>query len=201
MGQRSAVFVGLPDHQSHCCVWTGFRQDTKGRVYVHGKGYGRINLWVKLSDGTSGSRKFITHRIAMVLFEISTIKPDFDFSDEADNAQFWALFQAYSTLGLTIDHVCECEPCLNPFHLQWVTIQRNLNFRSAYGEEGRSDLKKKIRHVERLLDANSLRQWVAYLRSNKFKSEIRSHDWRAEMLAMFYIICVKIRICKSIINI
>ena len=173
---RSDTFAGLPNDQSHCCVWTGFRQDTKGRVYVHGKGYGRINLWVKLSDGTSGSRKFSTHRISMVLFEISTIKPDFDFSDEADNAQFWALFRAYGTLGLTIDHVCECEACLNPYHLEWTTIQKNLVFRPAYGGKERSNFKNKRRHVERLLDTSSVEKWIKYLRSNKFKSEMRSPD-------------------------
>ena len=107
----------LPDE---CLIWTGYCQC----VYVTERGtqgsYGKINL---TRDGRS--LKFPVHRVAKVLEEILTLMSGFDFYNPLHKKIFFELYYAYSACGLSIEHLCCNTLCINPSHLEWVTLSEN----------------------------------------------------------------------------
>ena len=103
---------------SPCHIWCGYTQ--KDGYVSKAEGYGRINL---PRDGRSC--KFPTHRVAKVLEEINTLVMSFDFYNQKDRVLFFDLYDAYSTVRLSIDHVCGNSLCINPDHLEWVYLSTN----------------------------------------------------------------------------
>lgn len=88
--------------------------------------YGRLSVWVR-----GWSRKFEpkTHVLSYLLLHAS------EFIDDADD-----LYHAYKNItlsGMQLDHLCVNASCINPDHLQLVTIAENMSARSRrYSSRG-----------------------------------------------------------------
>lgn len=132
-----------------CWEWTGRRSRPKRPS----RGvYGRFNMWVHQMCDTL---TFAPHRVMFALFELATAQgktnaaiddlldrpgipmdewPEFDlscpppqlFSEEDRIFQF---LQELRESGHEIDHICANGLCINPYHLQAVTGQKNIALR------------------------------------------------------------------------
>jgi len=128
------------EHLSPCRIWLGYCQQGMTR----GVGYGRINLTQKRPGDTKPkSRKFPVHRVAKTLSEILTINPSFNFYEPGDKKIFFDLLQAYSLSRLTIDHLCKNALCINPNHLEWVTLNANQRRKYWLASKRRKRIKRR----------------------------------------------------------
>ena len=137
--QRESKYIDprLPDEQRLCCIWCGLkiRNDTQGygEEFV---GYGRIGLH---NPATNSTIKRSTHKVAFAIHSMLSIGIVFDSSNPDHMKMLLEILEAYKYLyyseGLTHDHICVDSRCWNPYHLRWMTIQRNLMFRDKRAAE------------------------------------------------------------------
>lgn len=148
---ENSIYVHNLDLEVGCWLWQGYCQ----KSYITKRGspgsYGRINL---IRDGVSS--KLPVHRVAKVLYEITELKPEFDFYKKEDKKLFFNLYRAYSVCGLTIDHLCGNTLCWNPSHLEWVYLSNNQRRKKW-------DIFRKVERVKFIVDRLTRHQASMYL--------------------------------------
>lgn len=157
----------LPEHCGHCQVWDGYTQDG---YRTEKEGYGRINLTYE-----GRSLKFPVHRVALVLHEILTINPRFDFYNKEDKLAFFELYFAYSQARLTVDHVCNNSLCFNPGHLEWVWLSINEKRKKWKKKERRrkalSVVGNKTRHRALVLSMPNISSLVYWIKQRSYRTK------------------------------
>lgn len=153
---------------SPCSTWSGYTQ--KDGYVSLSEGYGRINL---MRDGRS--LKFPTHRVAKVLEEIEMLVEAFDFYSQKDRALFFDLYDAYSALRLSIDHLCKNSLCINPNHLEWVHMAANLQRKKWSSRKLASRFKvvasKKTRHHRTLARSSTVHEFIRRIQNKGYRKK------------------------------
>jgi hypothetical protein len=154
-------------HLDNCRVWTGYSQKD-GYISKEKGSYGRINL---VFEGRS--LKFPTHRVSLVLHEILTLKPNFDFYKKEDKKLFFELYFAYSLSRLSVDHLCGNTLCFNPNHLEWVWMDKNQQ-RKKWKQKERSDrilkvYKSNTVHNLKLMCSHDVQTWINKIKLRRYR--------------------------------
>jgi hypothetical protein len=107
---RGSVLAPDQIESTACWLWA---------LDLNGSGYGRISVWV---SGV-GSRKLMAHIVSWRMFNL----------DEDGNPPV-------IPDGHHVDHLCRTRCCINPDHLEVVTIKENMQRRTHWHRTNKARL-------------------------------------------------------------